>query len=131
MKQCRLSNIPESVKPDISINTETWLDPQIRDSEIFHSGYKLHRKDKSTSSGGGLLIVEKNVLSGQDVLEFDAECGIIWVKLNLVGNGTMYICSYYRQDILDNQHIDHFTNVVHRACSIRWCFLILWLGLEG
>ena len=80
LKQCRLSNILESVKPDILIGTETWLDPNIKDSEIFPSGYRLHRKDKVTSGGGGVLIAVKNEYNSEDVPELDANCEIVWAK---------------------------------------------------
>lgn len=59
MKQCKLSNVLESVKPDIVIGIETWLDNSIKDSEIFPCGYMLHRKYRKTGSGGGVLIAVK------------------------------------------------------------------------
>ena len=91
MKQCRLSNVLESVKPDILIGTETWLDPQIKDSEIFPSGYKLHRNDRKSSSGGGVLIAVKNEYNSEDVPKLYAECELVCVMLHLVGNGTVYL----------------------------------------
>jgi hypothetical protein len=45
-----------SVKPDIIIGTETWLDKDIRDSEICPRGYVLHRKDRTNKTGGGVLL---------------------------------------------------------------------------
>ena len=100
MKQCRPSSVLESVKPDILTGTETWLNPQIKDSEIFPSGYKLHRKDRMSSSGGGVLIAVKNEYNSEDVPQLDAECEIVWAKLHLVANGTVCLCSYYRHHVL-------------------------------
>ena len=74
MKQCRLSNVLESIKPDILIGTETWLDPNIKDSEIFPSGYRLHRKNRVTTSGGGVLIAVKNEYNSEDVPKLDTDC---------------------------------------------------------
>ena len=46
-KLCRLSNVIDNVKSDIIIGTETWLEKDIRDSEIWPRGYVLHRKDRT------------------------------------------------------------------------------------
>ena len=118
MKQCRLSNILESVNPDIVIGTETWLDSNIKDPEIFPSGYKLHRKDR-TSNGGGVLIAVKEEYNSEEAPELDTKCEIVWAKLNLIGNGTVYICSYYRRLVSDEASIDEFETSLMRACAIR------------
>ena len=67
----------ESVKPDNLIGIETWLDPQIKDAKIFSSGDKLHRKDRMTSSGCGVLIVMKNEYNSEIVPELDTRCEIV------------------------------------------------------
>ena len=67
----------ESVKPDNLIGIETWLDPQIKDAKIFSSGDKLHRKDRMTSSGCGVLIVMKNEYNSEIIPELDTRCEIV------------------------------------------------------
>jgi hypothetical protein len=47
---CRLSNVIDSIKPDIIIGTETWRDKDIKDSEICPKGYILHRKDRNSKN---------------------------------------------------------------------------------
>ena len=62
-KLCRLSNVIDSIKPDIIIGTETWLDKDIKDSEICPKGYILHRRDRNSKNhrtGGGVLLAIKN-----------------------------------------------------------------------
>ena len=105
MKHCRLSNVLESVKPDIVIGTETWLDSNIKDSEIFPNGYKPHRKDR-TANGGGVLIAVKEEYNSEDVPEFDTSCEIIWARIKLIGNGNVYVCSYYRRDVSGEESIE-------------------------
>ena len=39
----------DSVKPDIIVGTESWLRPDIMNSEIFPSNYTVYRRDKDTS----------------------------------------------------------------------------------
>ena len=38
----------DSVKPDIIVGTESWLRPDIINSEIFPSNYKVYRRDRDT-----------------------------------------------------------------------------------
>jgi len=119
MKQCRLSNILDSVKPDIVIGTETWLEPNIKNSEIFPAGYKIHRKDRTKSGGGGVLLAIKNELNSEEVPDLDSDCEIIWSKIRLVGTGTLYLCSYYRYNVSDEESINQFEQSLTRASSIQ------------
>ena len=50
-KCSRPSNVLQSVNSDIVFGTETWLDGNIEDQEIFLKGYKVYRKDRATSGG--------------------------------------------------------------------------------
>jgi hypothetical protein len=53
---------------DIIIGTETWLDKDIKDSEICPKGYILHRKDRNSKNhrtGGGVLLAIKNEYSSE------------------------------------------------------------------
>ena len=45
-KQCQVRNLIDSTNPDILFGTETWIDSNIKDSQIFPSGYNIFRKDK-------------------------------------------------------------------------------------
>ena len=118
MKQCRLSNVLESVKPDIVIGTETWLDSNFKDSEIFPSGYKLHRKNR-TANGGGVLIAVKEEYNSEDVPELDTSCEIIWARIKLIGNGNVYVCSYYRHNVSDEESIEELDKSLTRVSAIR------------
>ena len=89
LKQCRLSNVLQSVNPDIVFGTETWVDGNIKDQEIFPRGYKVFRKDRATS-GGGVLIAVKDEFNCEDAPELDSNCELVWAKVKLIGNGTLY-----------------------------------------
>ena len=101
-KQCRLSSVLESVKPDIVFGTEIWLDSNIKDSTIFPRGYKVYGKDRA-ASGGGVLIGIKDELNSEDVPELDSECELIWAKVKLIRNSTLYLCSFYRNHVSDQE----------------------------
>ena len=52
-KQHLVHNILDSLKPEIIISTETWLDPNINDAEAFSDEYKVYRRDRKGQQGGG------------------------------------------------------------------------------
>ena len=41
----------DAAKPDVIIDGETWLKPDISDSEIFPPGYHFYRKDRADWHG--------------------------------------------------------------------------------
>ena len=54
----------KSVKPDVIIGTETWLNFTINSNEIIKSalGFNVYRKDRPNKSYGGVLIAVTNDL---------------------------------------------------------------------
>ena len=46
-------------KIDVLCLTESWLNPNITDSELSIEGYKIFRKDRTLKKGGGILIYKK------------------------------------------------------------------------
>jgi hypothetical protein len=55
----------------------------------FLSG-SFHRKDRTNKTGGGVLLAIKNEYNSEHVPELDTDCEIVWAKMNLKGNGTIY-----------------------------------------
>ena len=43
----------------------------------------MYSKDRAVSGGGVLIDVK-------DVSELDADCELVWAKVKLIGNGTVY-----------------------------------------
>ena len=69
-------------KPDILAGTETWLTPDVMNSEIIppELGYSIYRKDRPDGYGG-LLLTVSNKLSSVDLPSLSTDCEIIWAKL--------------------------------------------------
>ena len=67
----------------------------------------------------------KNEYNSEDVPELDTDCEIIWTKLHLVGNSTVYLCSYYRHHVSDEESINQFEISVMRASSINNASLVI------
>jgi hypothetical protein len=89
-KLCRLSNVINSIKPDIIVGTETWLDKDIKDSEICPKGYILHRKDRNSKNhrtGGRVLLAIKNEYNREYVPELDA----LFIALALVTDVSKFL----------------------------------------
>ena len=57
---------------DVICVNETWLNQNIRKSEILHSGFTIFRRDRSDRGGGGVLIAIKTA-SFKAVKEFKPE----------------------------------------------------------
>ena len=49
--------------PDIISGSETWLNPNIYNSEIFNSNYEIFRKDRSDKHGGVLLAIKSSLIA--------------------------------------------------------------------
>ena len=57
--------------------------------------YHIFRGDRKHSSGGEVFIAVSNEYICTQDPELETDCEIIWVKLNIVGCKTLYICAYY------------------------------------
>ena len=55
----RFQDLVYAENSDVIYVNETWLNQNISNSEILHSGFKIFRKDRSDRSGGGILIAIK------------------------------------------------------------------------
>ena len=51
-----------SSEADIIVGTESWLTPDITDSEIFPPDLTIFRKDRSQKTGGGVFIAVKYLI---------------------------------------------------------------------
>ena len=58
-KRAEIVYLLDSMKPDIILGTETWLDPSITDSEYLPDryNYKVYRRDRNREGGGVLIAV--------------------------------------------------------------------------
>ena len=120
-KQHLVNNIIESLKSDIVFGTETWLDPTIKNSEIFPDGFKIYRRDRTGQQGGGVLIAIKDHYISDEVedLSPDDKCEMIWAKIEIVGCKTLYLSSFYNPKTSDEQSLNWFDTSVRRASQIK------------
>ena len=55
-KKAEIHTVIESAKPDIILGNESWLTPDIRNSEIFPESFDAIRKDRASDAHGGVLL---------------------------------------------------------------------------
>ena len=84
----------DETRPDIMIITETWLSPDILNSEIFPRGYSVFRKDRADGFGG-VLIACRNGIICSDV-NIDSPTEMVACKVTLENQQSVIICSVYR-----------------------------------
>eukprot|EP00745_Piridium_sociabile_P045808 TRINITY_DN9988_c0_g2_i1.p1 TRINITY_DN9988_c0_g2~~TRINITY_DN9988_c0_g2_i1.p1 ORF type:complete len:264 (+),score=32.88 TRINITY_DN9988_c0_g2_i1:50-841(+) len=60
-KRAEIHNLLESLKPDVIIGTETWLDSTIADTEFLPPSYKAFRRDRNREGGGVLIAVSDSI----------------------------------------------------------------------
>ena len=95
-KRAELNTVNDSAKPDIIIGNESWLTLNVKNSEIFPDPFDAILKDRvGDSHGGGVFIAFRRDLHGTESPELDANCEIIWCKLNIIGCRTLYLGSFY------------------------------------
>ena len=86
--------------PHIVLATETWLSPEVDDSEFLPPSctcnYTVFRKDRQ-SRGGGVLIAVRNDIVASHAPELDVDTKLIWIKLQIVNTKPVFIGVFYRQ----------------------------------
>ena len=119
-KKAELHTIIDSAKPDIILGNESWLTPEIKNSEIFPNSFDAVRKDRASDAHGGVFIAFKRDLLCTETPELDTNCKKVWCKLNIIGCRTLYLGSFYRPpDKIDNEYLEEFNSSLSRIMSNR------------
>ena len=104
-KKAEIHTVIESAKPDIILGNESWLTPDIKNSEIFPDSFDAVRKDRASDAHGGVFIAFMRDLC-TEAPELDTKCEIIWCKLNIIGCRTLYLGSFYRPPRFPTQELE-------------------------
>ena len=56
----RVEDLVYAEEADLVFINETWLNDDINNEEILHSGYTVYRKDRINRTGGGVLVAMKS-----------------------------------------------------------------------
>ena len=94
----------------ILVFTETWLKPQIRDTEILSDQYQIYRKDRLNKMGGGVFIAVHNSIASEHIFVTEhPKIEFVCVKLKYLNCNFIITCSY----IPPNSYMD--TYLMHSA----------------
>ena len=103
-KRESLHTCVDSYKPQIIIGSESWLDDSISNNEVFPPDFSAFRKDRvhGNDSRGGVFVALRNDIIGTHQVDYDTDCEVIWVQIQLVGCKNIVIGAFYRPPSLDD-----------------------------
>jgi hypothetical protein len=93
-KRAEFATLLHYVKPDIVFGTETWIPPNSTDASVLPDTYTNYRRDRG-SIGGGIFILVHKSLTSIEIPEFDGNCEMKWVKLQLKRNRDLILGCFY------------------------------------
>ena len=90
-----LEALVETTNADIIMGIETWLDPNIKSSEIFpeYQHFDIARRDRPSGPHGGVIIIAKKLHLGDVSLSKNLE--MISGTIKLEGRKKMVLVTYY------------------------------------
>jgi hypothetical protein len=95
------------------IATETWLNNTIADSELESDSYTIYRKDRTTGSGGGVLVAINSSITSTSV-SIKTKAEILLVKVNCLRHRDIYIAACYRPNIADKTFTENLRESLTR-----------------
>ena len=118
-KRGAFQNLVDGCNPDIVVATETWLTPEQADGEIGEEGrfseeYSVHRRDRSVSPGGGVLVAIRRDLNGVRRVDLETDCELLWVKIDIIGSKSLYVGGFYRPHVNDKVSAESLKNSLSR-----------------
>lgn len=107
----------KSSNPHVILVTETWLKPDIGNSECIPDNYTAYRKDRLGRTGGGVLIAVRNDIITTHLEYLDVDAELIWISLQMVNSKPIHICCFYRPP---NQGITPIQRLRESLSKIDW-----------
>ena len=75
----------------------------------------MFRQDRTGNIGRGVLILVKNDIIASEQKQFQTDCEILWVKIELVGARPLHIAAYYQPKENDSYSADEFTKSLEKV----------------
>ena len=107
------------IRTDVIIGTESWLDPSIKDGDIFPEEFKgnVYRKDRKSHHHGGVFVAIKNTFDSEEAEELKSTAEIIWAKLTLPSGSKLYIGSMYHPHTANTASMEEIQRNIRLASS--------------
>ena len=114
-KRSEFQSVLDLEKPDLVIGTESWLNTDHLDSEIFPRslGYTSFRRDRASGTkGGGVFILVEDTLVASWQKTLETHCEVIWVTIEAAQSKPVYLTAYYRPHENDFHSFEEFCRSV-------------------
>ena len=97
----------DDVSPDIVIGTESKLDSNYKNCEIFPDGYRSNviRRDRN-SHGGGVFIIAKDEINITEIKVSNTDCPLVLANVMLKDKASIILGAFYRQPNNTTTEID-------------------------
>ena len=82
-------------EPDIIAGSETWLNPNIYNSEIFNNNYNIFRKDRPDNYGGVLLAIKSNIIAEEITTQSNSNIESVFCKIVTPNSTPLIVGSIY------------------------------------
>ena len=81
-------------------------------------GFEMFRQDRSSRGGGVLILISKRYIAHR-VEQFEMECEILWVKIEIKGSKPLHIAAYYRPHESDSASLDQLQISMERVSQVK------------
>ena len=96
--------LTDSVRPDIILGTETWLDPSVTaPTEL--AAYKVERLDRNRHGGGVFVAVKDNIIMSRESDLEVSDSELLRCKINLASYKTPHVVFQYHPNVADNTRL--------------------------
>ena len=116
----------DAAMSDVIIGSETWLKPDISDSEIIPPGYHVYRKDRADGHRGVLLGISTSLNSNK--IEIYAEGKFVAAK-ELSSKQAIILAVAYRPPRSDQAYMDTVSRTLSTLCH-KFSNMPIWIGCE-
>ena len=111
-------------KLDVFTVSETWLDSTVSDVEVEIPGFKIHRLDRETKTGGGICTFAKEEFKVERLsnLSYITKSGLhmLWLKIQIRNWKSFLICTTYKPPNVNPNCFDtDFSETLIEALSLN------------
>ena len=110
----------DQLLPDIVICTESWPTSDVYNAEIIPDslGYTMCRRDIG-SRRWGVFILVRDLYIANRVQEWETDCEILWIKLQLAGSVPLHTAAYYKPNESDTQRFEEFKRSIAMVSTVK------------
>ena len=111
--------------PHIVFGTESWVCPEICNSEIFSLEYQVLRCDREDSYGGVFLACHRSLACQQ--IPLYTNCELVACQIYLQGNKSLIVASVYRPPNRDQDYLQNVCTSIYDLVN-RFPNSTVWIG---